>query len=65
MVIEFPSIQIWIDLNDSEIFTCAPIEERLMKAYLLFSKSSEAWRCSGSCVELNRKYTLELRFEVR
>lgn len=34
MVADFPSIQIWIDLNDPGVFTYVPIEEVLMNTYL-------------------------------
>lgn len=35
MVVGFPSVQIWADLNDSEIFTCAPIERGIDESILL------------------------------
>lgn len=56
MIVEFPTIHIWIDLNDPEILTYMLIKEILMKAYLLFSRRAEAWRRPGSCLELSSKW---------
>lgn len=40
MVVGFPSVQIWVDLNDSEIFTRVPIERVIDESILLLSQET-------------------------
>lgn len=39
MVVGFLRVQIWVDLNDSEIFTCAPIARGIDESILLFQET--------------------------
>lgn len=62
MVVGIPSIQIWIDSNDSEIFKCVPVKRGIDESMPLIFQET---RSSGSIVGLGEKCTSEFRFEVR